>query len=51
MTELATVVITAAVVGLPCYLLGRMVGEERGRVDAYRRIAEAVRRREREGRR
>ena len=50
MTELLLVAGTALVVGLPAYLVGRMVGEERGRVDAYARIA-AARRREREARR
>lgn len=49
MTELLAVTVTAVIVGVPAYLVGRMVGEERGRVDAYARIA-AVRRREREAR-
>lgn len=43
MIELAIVVVTALIVGIPCYLLGRMVGEERGRIDAYARIARARR--------
>lgn len=47
MTELLTIAATALVVGVPAYWLGRMTGEERGRVDAYARIARA-RRRDRE---
>jgi len=43
-------ILLAVTIGVVCYLVGRLVGEERGRVDAYRRVAE-VRRRESESRR